>query len=233
MRKRIFKRLSGLLCEKQFSNLCNSHVLIVGVGGVGGYVAEFLARSGVGALSIIDHDVVEESNINRQVVALNSTIGKPKVEVMKNRILDINPDCRVFSVAQRFSEENADQILSIDYDFVVDCIDDVPNKCLLIERCLNKRMKIISSMGAGRRFNLMNFVVCDIFDTKYDKLAKKMRSELKKIGITKHMVVCSNQPNDDNSGGDIASVCYNPCACACVLSHYVINNLAGESEGER
>lgn len=223
-----FKRTEALLGSENMEKLQNSNVLVVGVGGVGGYVCEMLARIGVGKLTIVDFDVVSESNINRQIIALNSTIGLPKVEVMKNRISDINPLCDVVSKQEKLDETNVDEILSANFDFVVDAIDDLNAKVLLIKKVQLRNLKIISAMGAGNRIEVPCFKICDVFKTYNDGLAKKMRKLLKENGIEKLDVAFSDeksQPVKNSTEKIVGSTSYSPSMCGSVIAGFIVNRL--------
>lgn len=166
-----------------------------GVGGVGSFAAEALARSGIGRLLLLDHDVVSLTNINRQLPALENTLGQPKVEVMAARIRQINPDCRVEAINAFFDQNNWQQLLTQDIDYVVDAIDTVSSKLVLIEKCRELSLPIICSMGAGNKFDPSLLQVADISKTRVDPLAKVMRQELRKRGISKGVkVVFSTEP---------------------------------------
>lgn len=186
------KRTELLIGQKKLNKLINSHVAIFGVGGVGGYVAESLARSGVGAFDLIDNDFVSESNINRQIIALTSTIGKAKVDVAKQRILDINPDATVNVFKTFYLPGNNDFDFS-KYDYIVDAIDTVSGKIALIENAEKCGTKIISAMGAGNKLDPTAFVVTDIYKTSFCPLARVMRRELKKRNVRSLKVVYSTE----------------------------------------
>lgn len=188
-----FIREMMLIGEEGFNKLSNSKVLIFGVGGVGGYVCEALARSGVGHFMLVDHDTVSASNINRQIIALHSTIGKYKVDVMKDRILDINPNCHVEVKKMFFLPENEDEFNFEEFDYIIDCIDTITAKLHIIEKAHHLNISVISSMGAGNRLDPTQIKVCDLFETSYDALAKVMRRELKKRHIYRCKVVCSSE----------------------------------------
>lgn len=173
--------------------LARSHVAVFGVGGVGGHVAEALARTGIGKIDLIDKDVVSESNINRQIIALCSTIGRPKVEVMKERILDINPECEVQGYECFFLPETKEQFDFSKYDYVVDAVDTVTAKIALVMACHEVGTPIISSMGAGNKMHPEMFEITDIYKTSVCPLAKVMRKELKARGIKKLKVVYSKE----------------------------------------
>lgn len=188
-----FSRTRLLVGEDLMEKLHNSRVAVFGVGGVGGYVVEALARSGIGTLDIIDNDTVCESNINRQIIATRKSVGRYKVDVMKERILDINEDAVVNAYNTFFLPENADDFCFEEYDYVVDAIDTVTAKIALVKICEEKNIPVISSMGAGNKLEAGAFKVADIYKTKMCPLAKVMRQELKKRGIKKLKVVYSEE----------------------------------------
>ncbi len=188
-----FERTALLLGEEALEQLADSRVAVFGVGGVGGHVIEALARSGVGAIDLIDHDTVAYSNINRQIIATLSTIGKYKVDVMYDRIMDINPNCKVTVHKCFYLPETKDQFDFEEYDYVVDAIDTVTGKVGLIMQANEAHTPIISCMGAGNKLNPAMFEVADIYKTSVCPLAKVMRHELKKRGIKKCKVVYSKE----------------------------------------
>lgn len=188
-----FSRTQLLLGEKNILKLHSSRVAIFGVGGVGGYVCEALVRSGVGQIDIIDNDTVSLTNINRQIIATHSSVGKYKVDVMKERILDINPECKVNTYKMFFLPENSSLFPFEEYDYVIDAIDTVTGKIGIIVKCNELNIPVISSMGAGNKLDPQGFKVSDIYKTKMDPLAKVMRHELKKRGIKKLKVVYSEE----------------------------------------
>lgn len=189
----IFKRTELLLGEEAIRKLNNCRVAVFGVGGVGGYTVEALARSGVGNIDIIDNDVVSESNINRQIIALHSTVGRYKVDVMKERILDINPDANVNAYKTFFMPETENEFDFTQYDYIVDAIDTVTGKIALVVKADKAGTSIISSMGAGNKLDPAAFEVADIYKTSVCPLAKVMRRELKQRGIKKLKVVYSKE----------------------------------------
>lgn len=209
---RQFARTQLLLGPEAMEKLAHSRVAVFGVGGVGGYVCEALARSGVGAFDLIDDDKVCLTNINRQIIATRKTIGKYKAEVMRERILDINPsaDIRVYKCF--FLPENADEFPFDEYDYVVDAVDTVTAKIELVMKAQEKGVRIISSMGAGNKLDASAFRVADIYKTKVCPLAKVMRRELKKRGVKKLKVVYSEEkaltPLEDESIS-----CRSNCVC--------------------
>lgn len=188
-----FSRTQLLLGDKAMNKLAASRVAVFGVGGVGGYVCEALIRSGVGAIDLVDNDKVCLTNINRQIIATRKTVGQYKTQVMKERILDINPDAKVEVHNCFFLPENADDFEFEKYDYVVDAVDTVTAKIALVMKCKEKNVPIISSMGAGNKLDASAFRVADIYKTKVCPLAKVMRRELKKRGVKKLKVVYSEE----------------------------------------
>ena len=185
-----FSRTQLLLGRQALQKLKDSHVAVFGVGGVGGYAVEVLARSGVGSITVVDNDRVEITNINRQIIALHSTIGQLKVDVIARRIADINPDCHVTALHTFYLPSNADEIDLSAYDYVVDCI---AAKLELIRRCHELHVPLISSMGPANKMDATAFRVADINQTQIDPLAKVIRKKLRKLGIESLKVVFSEE----------------------------------------
>lgn len=188
-----FSRTELLLGEEAMHKLKKARVAVFGVGGVGGHVVEALARSGVGAIDIIDKDTVSVTNINRQIIATHSSVGRPKVEVMKERILDINPDCKVSCYQCFFLPDNAKDFPFETYDYIVDAVDTVTAKIALVMEAKEHNVPIICSMGAGNKLDPTRFQVADIYKTSVCPLAKVMRQEMKKRGVKKLKVVFSDE----------------------------------------
>ncbi len=188
-----FSRMELLVGEDALSRLKSAKVAVFGVGGVGSFTTEALARSGVGRFLLVDRDVVTLTNINRQLIALHSTIGMPKVEVMKARILDINPEAQVEIKQSFYLPENADEILTDDIDYIVDAVDTVTAKIDLVVKARERNIPIISVMGAGNKLDPTRFEVSDISKTTYCPLAKVMRNELRERGIRHLKVVYSKE----------------------------------------
>ncbi len=222
--KEQFCRTAQLLGNENVEKLFDKHVIVFGVGGVGGYVVEALARSGVGKISIVDNDVVNESNINRQIIALHSTVGMQKVDVLKNRILDINPECQVFVYNQFFLPENSKDFDFSIYDYVVDAVDTVTAKLEIIKKSKESNVPVISSMGTGNKLNPMGFKVSDISKTKVCPLARVMRNELKKRGISKVKCVYSEE-NPVIQTQTPASVAFVPSVAGLLIASEVIKDL--------
>ncbi|MBQ4405106.1 MAG: tRNA threonylcarbamoyladenosine dehydratase, partial [Selenomonadaceae bacterium] len=190
-----FQRLKLLIGAENFSKLTSATVAVFGVGGVGSFAVEALARSGVGHLVLIDKDNIDATNINRQIHALSSTVGKSKVEVMRQRIHDINPAAQVDTIQKFFLPgEPVEDFFICRYDYVVDAIDTLTAKIFLVEECARRNIKIISSMGAGNKLDATRFKVADIFQTSVDPVAKILRKKLKERGIKNLKVVWSDEP---------------------------------------
>ncbi len=186
-------RTNLLIGEENMNKLKNSHVLVIGVGGVGSFCVEALIRAGIGNLTIVDYAKVEESDFNRQLPGLMSNLNKDKVEVVKNRLLDINKDLNIKAINCIFNEETSNKIFSENYDYVVDAIDMVSSKIHLVQICINKNIPIISSMGMGNKLDPTKIEINDISNTHTCPLAKVMRKELRDRGIEHLKVVFSTE----------------------------------------
>ncbi len=224
-----FDRTVRLIGEEAQNRLHAAHVAVFGIGGVGSFTAEALVRAGIGRLTLIDADTVDITNINRQLVALNSNVGKPKCEVMKERALDINPAVRVDALKMFYDAQTASEIDISKFDYVVDAIDSVSSKLLLIETAVKNGVKIISAMGAGNKLDPTMFRVADIYSTKVCPLARVMRRELKKRGIEKLKVVYSEE-EPISPAGDVrlpASISFVPSVSGLIIAGEVIKDIAG------
>ena len=221
----IFDRTKLLIGDNGLQTLQNSNILVVGIGGVGGYAVEVLTRSGVGNFTIVDGDNVDITNINRQIIATHSTVGKPKVDVFAERMKDINPNVNVRALNLRFNSDSVHLVFDRQYDYVIDAIDSVQDKLLLIKTVREKGINIISAMGAGNKIEMNDFAVVDIYKTQNDKLAKKMRKLLKDNGITHLDTVTNNAMPMQIDGNVIGSIAYMPSLAGIKLGGYVINKL--------
>ncbi|MBR7185761.1 MAG: tRNA threonylcarbamoyladenosine dehydratase [Clostridia bacterium] len=228
-----FSRSAALLGEEGVARLLSARVAVFGVGGVGGYVCEALARSGVGAMALFDHDVVSRSNLNRQIIALHSTVGRPKVEVMRERILDINPRAEVEANQMFYTPELADSVDLSQYDYIADCIDTVSAKVELICRARAAGVPIISAMGAGNKLDPTRFTVTDLAKTEGCPLARVMRQTLRKRGITHLPVVFSPEPPaqvslpaEDGRRSTPGSVAFVPSAAGLAMAGEIVRTLA-------
>jgi tRNA A37 threonylcarbamoyladenosine dehydratase len=193
------ERAELLFKKEGLEKLKNANVLIVGVGGVGSFAAEFIARAGVGKITIVDGDVVDITNINRQLPALHSTVGMPKIDVVGDRLMDINPELQLTRIKEFLSPERAFEIVTPEYDYVLDCIDSLTPKLNLITAAKRKRVKIISSMGAGGKMEASKVKVADISNTINCFMAKAMKKKLKAVKIDKLKVVFSSEIQDESS----------------------------------
>ena len=230
-----FIRTEMLLGTEAMNRLKSARVAIFGIGGVGGYTAEALARSGVGALDLIDNDTVSESNINRQIIALHSNIGRYKTDVMKARISDINPDCKVTAHNMFFMPDTAEQLDFSQYDYVVDAIDTITGKIEIIMRAKAAGIPVISSMGAGNKLNPTAFEVADIYKTSVCPLARVMRREMKKRGVDSLKVVYSREEAimpkisgiTQESGKPVAGSCaFVPSVAGLIIAGEVIKDIS-------
>ncbi|MCR5672823.1 MAG: tRNA threonylcarbamoyladenosine dehydratase [Lachnospiraceae bacterium] len=224
-----FSRTQLLYGEETMGRFAASRVAVFGVGGVGGYVVEALARSGIGALDLIDNDIVCPSNINRQIIATTKTVGRYKVEVAEERVHDINPDCKVRCFKTFFLPETADQFDFHEYDYVVDAIDTVTGKLSIIEKAKESGVPVISSMGAGNKLDPSLFEVADIYETSICPLAKVMRHECRKRGIDSLKVVYSKEePKKCSDRRDTpGSTAFVPSVAGLIMAGEVLNDLAG------
>ena len=220
-----FDRTSLLIGENAIEKLSKCHVAVFGIGGVGGYVVEALTRTGVGHLTLVDNDVVSISNINRQIIATNSSIGRLKVEVMKERVLDINPSIKVDTFSLFVDENNIGTFDFNSFDYVVDAIDSVKGKIAIIKATKEAGKPIISSMGAGNKMNPMGFIISDINKTEVDPLAKSVRLQLRKLGIKGVKVVYSKETPIKNDSKVPGSNAFVPSAAGLLIASEVIKDL--------
>lgn len=230
-------RTELLLGADRMERLAHSHVLVVGLGGVGAYAAEQICRAGIGRMTIVDADVVNESNINRQLPALHSTLGMPKAEVMARRLLDINPELELTVLNEFLRDERTEEILSeVTYDFIVDAIDSLSPKVYLLFHAYNRKIPIVSSMGAGAKTDPSQVRIADISKTSSCALAKAVRKRLRGMGISKGIpAVFSTEmanpdaiieiDNEQCKRSTAGTVSYMPAIFGCYLASYVINQL--------
>lgn len=232
--KEEMERTALLLGEDGIRCLQDAHVMVFGVGGVGGFCIEALARTGIGRLTIVDHDVVSLSNINRQIIADHSTVGLPKIQVMKERIAKINPDCKVDARDCFYLPESAGQFDFSDCDYIVDAIDTVTAKIQLIVEADKNNVPVISCMGAGNKLDPTKFQVADIYKTSVCPLAKVMRQELKARKIKNCKVVYSTEPAKkitpfpgmETSHKIVGSLAFVPSVAGMILAGEVIKDIA-------
>jgi len=243
-----FSRTEKLIGPEGINILATSKVAVFGIGGVGSFAVEALARAGIGSLMLVDFDDICLTNINRQIPALHSTLGRPKVEVMKERIADINPSAQVTAVKQFYSSENAENIFIYDWNYIVDAVDTVDAKVDLICRAKHFNIPIISSMGAGNRLEPYSLQVADISKTKGCPLARSVRSKLRKFGINSGVTVVfspelplipmgSKNLNSNTQGGELdvkeprrkinfpGSISFVPSVAGLLMAAHVVNSL--------
>lgn len=229
------ERTSIIIGDQGVKRLDEARVLVFGLGGVGSYVVEALARAGIGHLTLVDFDYVDITNINRQLPALHSTIGRKKVDVIVDRIRDINPNIDVRGYACLYDETTSDQLLEGDYDYVVDAIDMVKSKIHLIESCYKRGLRIISSMGMGNKLDPCKIEISDIHKTEMCPLAKIIRKEAKQRGIKKLTVVYSKEkpskPRELEEDGRTSrvngSISFVPSAGGLIIASYIVRDLLG------
>ena len=226
----IYTRTALMLGDGAIELLRSAHVAVFGVGGVGGYAVEALARAGVGALTLIDADRVSVTNINRQIIATHKTVGQYKTEAARDRIADINPECRVECLNIFYGEDTAESIDLSGFDYVIDAIDSVRSKVMLINRAHTQGVPIISSMGAGNKLDPTRFCVADISRTHTDPLAKAVRTELRRLGINHLKVVFSDEPPINPTSSRVpGSVSFVPSVVGLIMAGEVIKDITRTS----
>lgn len=227
-------RTAMILGDENIKKLQNSHVLVIGLGGVGSFSLEALVRAGVGSVTICDHDTIAVSNINRQLCALHSTVGKYKADVLNDRMLDINPNLNIRVIKEYYTKENRDMIFDTKYDYIIDAIDSVTSKIDLIVTAKEKNIPIISAMGTGNKLDPSRFEITDISKTSVCPLARVMRKELKDRKIYKHTVVFSTEipmkPQNldvipQGKGNVPGSISFVPSSAGLLLSSHVIKKI--------
>ena len=229
----MFSRVTLLIGEENLKLLRSKRVALFGVGGVGGYCAEALCRSGVGHITVFDGDIVDKSNLNRQIIATTENIGKDKVEVVKERLKAINPDIDVKGEKIFYLPENADSVDLTEFDYCVDAVDTITAKLEIISRCNSSGVPVISSMGTGGKTEIEKLKVADIFETSVCPLARVMRKELKKRGIERLKVVYSEEEPKKREGREKSgqpSMIFVPAAAWLMLAREVIFDLIGDKK---
>jgi tRNA A37 threonylcarbamoyladenosine dehydratase len=231
-------RTEVLLDKEKLGRLKNANVLVVGLGGVGAYAAEMICRAGVGSMTIVDGDNIHTSNRNRQLAALRSTEGLPKAEVMGRRLLDINPDINLTVIQEYIKDERVQEIISLGYDYVVDAIDTLSPKIFLIQNVVEKKIPLVSSMGAGGKFDPEKVSICDISETTNCPLARILRKRLHRLGIRDGFTaVYSSEPVDKgkviassgerNKASTVGTISYMPASFGIACASVVLRDLAG------
>ena len=222
------ERTERMIGAEAVERLSRARVALFGVGGVGGFAGEALIRAGIGAIDLFDDDVVCPSNLNRQLIALRSTLGRPKVEVMRERMLDINPEARIAARRMFYLPENADSVDLAAYDYVIDCVDTVAAKVELAVRCESLGVPLIASMGTGNKLDPTAFEIADIYETSVCPLARAMRGILRKRGVRALKVVYSRETPCARAadGATPGSISFCPSAAGLILAGAVVRALA-------
>lgn len=226
-----FDRFKKLISEDSFENISSKTVLVVGVGGVGGYVVEALVRSGIGKIIIVDGDMVDETNINRQIIALSSTVGQFKVDVFEKRIKDINEKCEVIKINKFIDASNIDVLFDYEFDYLVDACDTVSTKLALIDRCILEKRKFISSMGTGNKLDPSMLEIVDVRKTVNDPLARIVRKHVKDKRINDKVLVLSSRELPIKTGDRIpGSTSFVPSSAGLLIASYIIRTFINEDK---
>jgi len=225
----MFDRFKQIIEEENFNKLKNTKILIVGIGGVGGYALESLARSGVVNIAIVDGDIIEETNLNRQIIALKSNIGISKVEAAKKRMHDINPNINLTAINEFIDQKNINKLFSNNYDYIIDACDTVTTKILLIKYAIERNIKIISCMGTGNRTDSTKITITRLDKTINDPLAKIMRKLLKEHNLTTKIPVIWSSELPIKTNNRIPGSCITvPMSAGAALASYIINDIINE-----
>lgn len=224
-------RLELQIGKENINKIKTTTVAIVGLGGVGSYTLESLARSGIGKLIIVDNDIIDITNLNRQLMSLHSNIGKSKTEVWEERIRDINPNCKIIKINEFITKDNIDKILKENPDYLVDACDTIETKKELIRNCIKNKIKIISSMGTGNKLDPSKLEIIDIRKTNYDSIAKIIRKMVKEEKIKEKIpVICSSEQAIKIKTNTISSNAFVPAVSGLLCTSYIINDIIkGES----
>ncbi len=226
-----FERLIKVIGKDDFLEISKKCVLVLGVGGVGGYVCESLARSGVGTLIIVDFDTIDESNINRQIIALESTIGMKKVDALEQRIKEINSECKVIKIDKFIGEGEIDELFNFDIDFFVDACDTISTKKAIIKECVMRNINLISSMGTGNKLDSSKLEIMDLRKTVNDPLAKIMRKFIKDEKINKKIMVLSSSELPVKTGERTpGSTAFVPAAAGLLIGSYIVREFINKSK---
>ncbi len=225
-----FVRLEHLIGEEKVRDFADKCVLVIGLGGVGGYIVESLVRSGIGHIIIVDGDVVEESNLNRQIIATSSVIGKSKVELFNKRIKDINPDCVVTQINKFIDKDNIDELFCYDIDYFVDACDSLDTKFLIIKNCLEKNIPLISSMGTGNRMDPSKFKITTLDKTMNDPVARILRKRVRDENIKGKIEVLCSSETPKKLGKVIGSNSFVPPSAGLLITSYIINKFIKEDK---
>lgn len=222
----MLERLELLVGKENIEKIQNKKIIIIGIGGVGGYALESLVRSGILDITIVDYDKIDVTNLNRQILALNSNIGEYKVDVAKKRIEDINPNCKVITINKKLTEDNLKELNLENYDYVVDACDTIPVKKEIIRICIKNNIKFILCMGTGNKLDPSKLEIKDIRKTSYDPIAKIIRKMVKDEKINKKIpVICSEEVPVKTNSKIIASNSFVPATAGLLCTSYIINDI--------
>ena len=226
----MFDRTIKLIGEDKFNNITNKTVCVVGIGGVGGFAVESLVRSGISYIIIVDYDVIDITNINRQIISDQKHIGYFKVDEMERRILNINPTCKITKIYEKLTIDNLDEIFDNSIDYLIDACDTINVKQELIKPCLNKNIKIVSCMGTGNKLDPTKLEISDIRKTSYDPIAKKIRKYLKNNSLNKKVTVIYSKEQNKKFEGSIPSMIFVPATAGILCANYVIKDIINEEK---
>lgn len=221
----MFERTISLVGKDNYQKLQKSNILVLGIGGVGGYAVEALIRSGIENITIVDFDKIDITNINRQIIALNNNVGNTKTEEWKKRILEINPNTKIDIINEKITSENIDILFSKNYDFIVDACDTVIVKKLLIKKCKEKNINLITVCGMGKKLNPSLVKICDIKETSYDPLAKSLRKYVKEENIRGKIPCVFSEEKPVNNDKIVSSMIIVPGVAGLLAAHYVIDKI--------
>lgn len=226
-----FDRFKKLISDETFENISSKTVLVIGIGGVGGYVVEGLVRSGIGKIIIVDGDIVDETNINRQIIALDSTVGQAKVDVFGKRIKDINEKCEVIKINKFIDDSNIDILFDYEFDYLVDACDTVSTKLALIDRCILAKRKFISSMGTGNKLDPSMLEIVDVRKTVNDPIARIVRKHVKDKKINDKVLVLASRELPIKTGDRIpGSTSFVPSSAGLLIASYIIRTFINEDK---
>ena len=224
----MFERTIKLIGESNFNKINTTTVAIIGIGGVGGYAVEALIRSGISSIILVDYDVIELTNLNRQIISDQKHLGYFKIDEMERRILNINPNVNITKIYNKLTVDNIDILFKYSFDYLIDACDTIPVKQELIKRCLANNIKIISCMGTGNKLNPSLLEITDISKTSYDPIAKKIRKYLKDNNINKKIPVVYSKEQNSKFEGSIPSMVFVPATAGLLCANYVIKDIIDE-----
>lgn len=224
----MFERIIRLIGEEKFHQIESKTVAIVGLGGVGGYAVESLVRSGIKNLILVDYDTIDISNLNRQIITTTQNLETYKTDAAEDRMKQINPNCNIIKLNIKLNSENITELFSYSFDYLIDACDTILVKELLIKKCLEENIKIISSMGTGNKLNPTELEITDIRKTSYDPIAKKIRKYLKENQITKKVPVVYSKEKRDKFSGTIPSMIFVPATSGLLCANFVIKDIINE-----